>query len=198
MKKLKMTQEEYDTYLDENEIGEGSINELYGCCVITEIILVLKRDYTNCNSMNMYYESCIVERFDGNKQAIIKDALYLHELKYKLDNRLKGYTIVNLTTNKHGDMTIRDEYSLDKYCPSALAMALYIRYKYWHIGNYREMFSYNIEVGQLHMTKEQMNGLIAKLNIIGKTWMLVELNTIAVCKNENQVTIYTQQRKLEA
>jgi hypothetical protein len=47
------------------------------------------------------------------------------------------------------------------------------------------------------MLKVDFESLLKKLKLIGVPYMLVDLNTIATCQNDNKLRLYTRQKSIE-
>jgi hypothetical protein len=191
MEKVTLTNNQYMKYKIMNEIKPVSPSDLFGCCVITEDIIV--------DMGTKKEEVYIITTFNGEKRAVKRNDLY-HDIVWErtLDG-ITPYVILNLTVSNSNTTYIKKKYRYDTYNPSIIRIIHYLKRGQYNdrITKFKNISTKNLEIAQTNMTTEQMNSLISKLNMTGILWLQVDYNTIAVAKNNEQVSIYTQQMGVE-
>jgi hypothetical protein len=190
MKKLTLTNDQYLKYLERNEIKPISHQDLFGCCVITEDIIVTM----GAEKEEIY----IITTFNGEKKAIKRHDLYHNIMWAREIDGTTPYVILNLTVSNYYKTYIKKKYSYDEYNPSVIRIVRYLKNGPYSnkVDKFKNISTKDLGVAQTNMTTEQTNNLISKLNIMGILWLQVDYHTIAVVRNNEQVLLYTQQMSI--
>jgi hypothetical protein len=202
MKHIRISREDSFEYMHSNNIEKSSAKDLCGCFVLKEIVTVT-------SSGNNYF---VLERFDGAKYIVLVHDLTELEKVWKKDTTTtRNYDIANVYYDNNFNCHIKKHYNRSSYIPTAKSIVSYIRQNWSLYSNYNShpiidssglhdtygILDYRgINVKAVNMTKQQMESLKAKLNLLGVRWKLVDYNTIAVARSKEIVDIYTQQRKV--
>jgi hypothetical protein len=133
----------------------------------------------------------IFERFDGEKQAILCDKLKdIFDNEARSEDKYKQFQIVNVGFDIKGN---RMHWIKEKpYIPTKWAINSYVD-KLWLNHSGIEISYNDIKVAKTNMAQQEMNSQIAKLNLLGTQWKLVEYNTIGIITSDNKVKIYSMQ-----
>jgi hypothetical protein len=183
MRRIRFNDEIYLKYIISNNIDYRASADLYGCFILKELAILPSGD-----------EHFILERFDGHKIMISEDKISTKERICKKDPALRAFEIVNIYYDVLFHYHIKKSYNRTSYCPTYNSIISYIREE-WEIFKYNVIERDNIEVKAVNLTKQQMENLISKLNLVGATYKLVGYNTYAVVSN-NRIDVYTRQKEV--
>jgi hypothetical protein len=182
---LRFTVEEFQQWWLENKIQNQSNDYNIG---YSRIVQELYIEHSKLMGVERRF---VIEDFDGYRHSAYEKVLQnILEREDSVEvGQVVNARLIRDAGYNHSKIILCNRISDFEYRPSYRSILFYLRIKYHYVCFDEE----SINVKQTHMRKEEFDNLVAKLNMSGAQYMMVDYNTIGILVSANNLMIYTRQ-----